>query len=206
MAGTAFGQSFFAGASYKMNIPLADFRQYIQPTSFTGVEAEFRYFKNDWFSFGLKLGWASFYEYIPEDTYYWQNMALTAEQWNYLYVSDFNFQAHFYAPTKILIKPYLGIGLGSSFVQDYKKVGDMIFNKNEWGFSLTPEIGFLFHLPEPDGLSFFISSGYHHVFLKNEHYDYISNINLKFGIAYSGQFRKATQERIRKEKEAEADK
>ncbi len=184
-----------------MNIPVLNFREYLKPTSFVGAEAEFRYFKNDWFSFGLKIGWSSFYENLPVQTYYWENMALTAEQWNYIYQSDFSFQAHFYVPTKILIKPYAGVLLGSSFIQDYKKVGDMIFNRNEWGFSVTPEIGFLFHLPKPDGLAFFVASGYHHVFLKNNHYDYLSNVNVKFGIAYSGQFKKSTQERLKKAKE-----
>lgn len=201
MISFSFGQSFFAGVNYKMNIPVLDFRNHIEPISFVGAEAEFRYFKNDWFSFGLKLGWSSFYENIPMTTYYWENMALTAEQWNYLYQSDFAFQAHFYAPTKILIKPYLGIQLGSSFIQDYKKVGDMLFNRNDWGFSYSPEIGFLFHLPKPDGLAFYTSCGFSQVFYKNNHYSSITNVNIKFGIAYSGQFKKSTQERLRKAKE-----
>lgn len=206
----SFGQSLFIGANYKISVPILDFKNYVSPTSFVGADLDFRYFKNNWFSFGLKLGWSGFFEYKEKETYYWENKALTAEQWNYLYVSDFSFQAHFYAPTKILIKPYFGIHLGSSFVQDYKKVGDLTFNRNFWGFSYMPEMGFLFHLPKPDGLAFYASCGFHQVIINNNHYDNISNIIIKFGIAYSGQYKESTQIRSKKlqeerikEKEAE---
>ncbi|MCB0478522.1 MAG: hypothetical protein KDC84_10185 [Crocinitomicaceae bacterium] len=200
LSNLAIGQSYFAGASYKMSIPLLSFKEHISPISFVGAEVDFRYFKTDWFSFGLNLGWSSFYEHIPMDTYYWDNNAITAEQWNYLYQSDFHFQLHFYIPTQILIKPYFGIKFGASFVQDYKKVGDLTFNKHGWGFGYTPEIGFLFHLPKPDGLAFFLSGGFNQAFYKNNHYNSLTNVNIKFGIAYSGQYRKATKERLEKAK------
>ena len=201
-----FGQSLFIGANYKMNIPVLDFKNYIEPTSYVGVDIDFRYFKNNWFSFGLRLGWSSFYENKPIETYYWENMALTAEQWNYIYQTDFAFQVQFYIPTNILIKPYFGVNFGSSFVQDYKKVGDLTFNRDFWGFNYNPEIGFLFHLPKPDGLAFYLSAGFHQVLLKNNHYDNISNIVIKFGIAFSGQYKKNLQDSIKKEKKPKKEK
>ncbi|MEZ4936485.1 MAG: hypothetical protein R2799_02720 [Crocinitomicaceae bacterium] len=194
-------QSFYVGVNYKIDIPVLSFQKHIQPISFVGSEIDFRYFKTDWFSFGLNLGWASFYEHIPMGTYYWENNAMTAEQWNYLYQTDFHFQFHFYIPTQILIKPYFALQLGTSFVQDYKKVGDLVFNDNGWGFGYTPEIGFLFHLPKPDGLAFITSCGFSHALYKNNHYDALTNVNIKFGIAYSGQFRQKTRDRLEKAKE-----
>jgi hypothetical protein len=201
LSGFSFGQSVFIGANYKMNVPVLDFRNHISPISFSGVDIDFRYFKNDWFSFGLRLGWSSFYENVPVQTYYWDNMALTAEQWNYIYQSDFAFQAHFYLPTKVFVKPYLGINFGASFIQDYKKVGDLIFNQNLWGVSYMPEIGILFHLPKPDGLAFYMSFGFNQILLKNNHYNDVSNLVVKVGMAFSGHYRKSTQEKIKKAKE-----
>lgn len=195
-----FGQSMFIGANYKMSIPVLEFKNYIEPMSFVGVDIDFRYFKNNWFSFGLKLGWSSFYENKPVQTYYWENMALTAEQWNYIYQLDFAFQAHFYIPTNILIKPYFGALLGSSFIQDYKKVGDLSFNRNIWGFNYMPEFGLLFHLPKPDGLAFYLSAGFHQVLITTDRYKNISSVVLKFGIAFSGQYKKGLQEKVHEEK------
>lgn len=196
----ASGQALFFGVNYKISSPVLDFQNYIKPISYVGADIDFRYFKNNWFSFGLKLGWSSFYQDKIKETYVWENIAVTADQWRYLYQTDFAFQPHFYIPNKTIVKPFLGGSLGTSFIQDYIQVGDLTFNRNFWGFNYTSEIGLLLHLRKPDGLAVYTSFGFNQVVLKNEHYKNVSNLIFKIGIAFSGQYKKDLQEKLKEEK------
>jgi outer membrane protein len=184
----SMAQASYVSFGYRMAFPMASFRDYIKTTSFRGVQFDYKYFVNDNIAVGFQYHWNGFYENKPRQTYETEFGAITAEQFNFSYASSLLLGADYYIPTNVIVKPFIGVRLGTGYLEIDRFVGAVQFQETEWRFSYSATVGALFQIPNTS-LAFTLEGSWNQVTFDNVHYKHLSNVGLFIGFCYSGQFR-----------------
>jgi len=104
-----------------------------------------------------------FYQKVDSKTYTEGTAAISGIQYRYTNVAPILAEGKFYLPTKSKkAKPYVGIGVGTLYVNRSTDFGLYRITNETWQFCLRPELGFSFK--PRDGVSLFVGgkwySGY----------------------------------------------
>ncbi len=159
----AYGQQYSTSILYNVSIPVSNTTDYLSTTSFRGVSVSPRMYFNDRFSLGVTAGMQVFYEKVPPATYQQEdNLTLYGTQFRYinafpLYLSP---QIHFSTSSKL--KPYAGLGVGTTYFIQNTNMGLYAFREKEWLLGLYPEAGVMF--PFKNDWHFTVSGKYNHLF------------------------------------------
>ncbi|WP_319500395.1 hypothetical protein [uncultured Draconibacterium sp.] len=132
--------------SYLPSIPLgktADFSNNISPR---GIDFEVQRFLNEELSVGFNIGWNLFREKIPEETFYYQELTITAVQFRYTNIVPLQVNVKKYFMGEGDYIPYFGFGLGTSYNETRNDVGVFSLNEDKWLFNIAPEIGMLYDM------------------------------------------------------------
>jgi outer membrane protein W len=134
------GKNIF-GFSWEIGLPSND---YISKTSFSGGRIEYRKMISSQFSAGLAFGWNSFEEYSPAKTYSSPDgaSAVTTDMVKQIYIAPVTALFHYYPKVSgKIFKPYVGVGAGTSYSEQYSYFNIYQIDNNNWGFVVRPEIG-----------------------------------------------------------------
>jgi len=143
LTGTSNAQTIF-GLSYEPATPLGDMTNFIGKTSLRGLSGSANWFITSKFSAGLTVQWTGFYEKEERETWYFEGSAITANAWKEFYMWSF------YANARYQFKdvrdegnfvPYVGLGIGTMYIDQNAQVGTYIIDENSWRFALAPEVG-----------------------------------------------------------------
>jgi len=185
---TAKAQNSYVSFGYRMAVPVLSFSDYIKATSFRGVQFDYKYFFNDNLAFGFQFSWNGYYENKPRQTHYLEGGgAITAEQFNFSYSNNLLIGADYYFTTGSIFKPFLGVRLGTGYLEIDKFLGAIQFQDTQWRFSYNVTGGALFQIPN-SSIAFSVEASWNQLTYDNIHYNGLSNVGIFVGIAYSGQF------------------
>ena len=134
-------------------------------------------------------GFASFgtnNKYVPKQTYQLENnAAITTDLDRSIY------QVPFGVMTRIRFmrgefQPYLGTKIGAEFSTQSTYMSTFVNRHDNWGFYMSPEIGFTYFPFEKTDLGFQLAIYYSFCTNKNSDYDLkgIKNLGFKLGIAF----------------------
>jgi hypothetical protein len=201
MAGMAQGQDKpapsmgFAPHSYytfswNTTFTIGDFNKWVGNASPAGFDLGGRYFIKR----GLVAGWNMSWQRVSEDytnqTYTIPDKGIAITATNYRFTWMVPFQAviaYHFMPAK-MVSPYVGLGIGGDYMEHHLMIQEYDIYKEQWDFSLTPEIGALVKFGYYGNWGALVAFNYKWTTNKIEIYNDKSNdlsmLNLKIGLAY----------------------
>ena len=153
-------QTNLIGASWNMNFPTNT--NYLTKTSYSGGKIDYRHFlKHKNISIGLSLDWASYEQYFPRQTFEKPdgNSAVNSDFVAQVYQVPFVATVHYYFKESKLLKPYAGIGLGASYMEQSLYYNVYVSDEYNWGFVARPELGTIIKFND-SGWGFLVGANY----------------------------------------------
>ena len=136
---SSFAQTKF-GINYVVGIPTGETSDYIDNTSWRGVNFDFSYFLKQDLAIGLSGGWQVFDEgrgFVTETT---GTETISGYRYNYLNSIPLYGTSTYYFKTDKL-SPYASLGVGVVYNELEQDIGLIQVQDDAWQFSLKPEIG-----------------------------------------------------------------
>lgn len=147
-----FAQSNLLAGTWNINLPANS--DYLTKTSFSGGKIDYRHFINhSKFSFGVSLDWASYEQYFPRQTFVKPdgNGAITSDFVAQVYQVPIVGTFDYYFKGGKMVKPYVGIGLGASYMEQSLYYNVYVSDNDNWGFVARPELGAIIKFDESWG-------------------------------------------------------
>jgi outer membrane protein W len=183
--GSAFAQGY-TSIHYDIGIPLGKTSDQITKGSFRGVGLDYRKEINPNLAAGFSLGWQVFYQRNDYATYTGtigdKTVDLTGVQYNYLNAIPLHVNINYYlGDPGNTIRPYIGLGIGTTYFERRVEMGLYASTINAWQFSIQPEAGFIYELSDTMGA--FVGAKYTQGFTTDK-LDGQSYISINVGFAW----------------------
>ena len=144
----AFAQRSFWSFNYHMSFATGEQQEFIERGSFRGISIDGRSFVNDNVTIGGSFSWEVFDEVkrgLPPQPFDLgiDNVegVVTGAQYRYINTLPIMVNGHFYLGSDGSIRPYFGLGLGTSYVEQRTDIGLISILGKKWGFAVQPEVG-----------------------------------------------------------------
>ncbi len=170
---------------WEIGVPVGSYADYIGETSLRGGFFSGNIFVTDAFSIGFKFGYNSYHENKDRATYYiGESLAITAASYNYIVTAPIQVGGYYHFDLGGTVEPYIGLGLGVSYMTQETLVQDFENYDYHWAFLLNPEIGLRFPIKNTP-LALTVRAGYN---LNTSSYtnfgtEYNNFQNINFGLA-----------------------
>lgn len=167
-----FGLGTFANAqmlnlNYQISLPLGEVKDFTNKASFRGFDLEYHQFLGDRFSVGGAIGWNVFYndlsnasgdfKFSGNDNVY----TITGNQYRYINtVPMLAIGRYYFADDNAVVRPYVGLGLGTSWTEKRLEVGQFSSTVSRWQFAMSPEVGM--YVPVSDQFAFNFGAKYNY--------------------------------------------
>lgn len=138
---------------YSAGFGLGDFNKFIKAPSFRGVTLEYRSLIADNIGVGFEIGWNAFYERKPYATYTKDTRSLSGVQYRYCNAVPMLISANYYFSPDQEITPFVGLGIGTQYTENFIDMGLYELSDNVWHFAIKPEIGVIFNVNEMFGVT-----------------------------------------------------
>jgi outer membrane protein W len=158
----AWSQQFSTSILYNISVPVSNTADYLSTTSFRGVTISPRVFLSERFSVGVSAGWQVFYEKRAPEAYVDDNLTLYGTQFRYINAFPLYLSPQFHLPVVAGFKPYAGLGIGTTYVNQTTNMGLYAFQSRDWLPGVYPEVGFTF--PFRNDWHLTLSGKYNHMF------------------------------------------
>lgn len=184
IADAQMGKKYYVNAGWQFNGTVGN--SFVKSAQGYGAYIEGGYYITPMFAVG---GFASFNtnnDYIPKQTYtFSDNSALTTDLDRSIYQVPFGFTMR----TRFLrneFQPYLGTKVGAEFSTQSTYMSTFVNRHDNWGFYMSPELGFTYFPFEKTDFGFQFAVYYSFCTNKNKSYDIkgINNLGFKLGIAF----------------------
>lgn len=167
-----------------INTPMAN-RSWLSATSGNGAKVGYRKFINEKFSAGLDIGWASYRQYFPKETFVNGTSSTTTDYFNY--ITNYTFAAsgqYNFKLTPEWLLPYAGIALGAANNKYTRYYNIYTDQEQSWGFLARPEAGVLIRFSQRRSIGGMIAVHYDFSTTQSETYNYtnFSNLGVQIGI------------------------
>jgi opacity protein-like surface antigen len=139
--------------NYSMGLGVGKTNQFISKYSWRGFDYEYRHFTQPTLGIGFNIGWNTFYESNPYQTYVFETVSATGYQFRYFNSFPIMAVADYFARPDEQVSPYIGLGLGVQYNLLDVDFGIYRFERDGWPFTIAPEIGTLIHLHSGEGFN-----------------------------------------------------
>lgn len=144
---------------------------------------EFNHFQSRNLNLGIETGWNVFYERVDDQVYTDKTASISGVQYRYTNAVPILAGAKYYKENNNKnLKPYLGFGLGTLYIDRYTDFGLYRIINDTWQFCLRPEIGLAYGLG--NGTALVLNGKYYAGFETNDldAQNYVSvSLGLMFG-------------------------
>jgi outer membrane protein len=173
----------YASAQYSINFPMGNTADFISKPSFRGFTFDYRYEVTPRILVGLSAGWYTFYNEAGFDSYTSKDESITASGQQYRYMNSVPLlvMADYYFSEENL-KPFIGVGLGTTYNRADLEMGMYTWRVDPWQFSVAPEAGLAYRIAE--GTSALVSVRYNVSFSSGD-LDTQSFLGMNIGIVAS---------------------
>jgi opacity protein-like surface antigen len=150
ISSASFAQRSFWSFNYQMSFSSGEQSDFIADPSFRGWGVDGRGFITQDVSVGGSFSWEVFnqiYRDLPPQPVATgqDNVAglISGVQYRYLNTLPILANAHYYLGSDGEMRPYFGIGIGTSYIEQKTEIGLVSITENGWGFAVQPEIGLM---------------------------------------------------------------
>lgn len=177
--------------NYQISLPLKDVKDFTDKASFRGFDVEYHHFLGEYFSVGAAIGWNVYYqdkENVSGNFMFRGNenvYTITGNQYRYINtVPMLAIGRYYFTDTESAVRPYLGLGIGTSWTEKRLEVGQFSSTISRWQFAVSPEIGL--YIPVSDQFGFNLGARYNYA-TKAAHgrVPEIQSVTFNIGIALS---------------------
>ena len=166
---------------YKVAMPLGNFRDLTDKTSFNGWDAALMYGINNQISVGLQSGFQDFYQKFPRQVYHGQGTDISAVITNSIQTIPLLLKGKYLFTENGPVQPFAALGLGGTLVQYNKYYGQFSDSRSAFGFTAQPEVGV--HIPVARNIGINIAAAYNYVPVKVLDADGLHHASVKAGIS-----------------------
>lgn len=165
-----FGLSPFLKAqmlnlNYQISVPMNQVKDFTDKASFRGFDIEYHQFMGERFSVGAAIGWNVYYKNKDNATgnFMFQGndnvYTITGNQYRYINtVPMLAIGRYYFTDANSMIRPYAGLGIGTSWTEKRLEVGQFASTVSRWQFAMAPEVGM--YIPVTDQLAFNVGARY----------------------------------------------
>lgn len=164
----AFSQSMH-GVTYSTALGVGETGDFIGRLSWRGFTIDGKYFINDNITLGWTTGWQTLYEPVS-GSFTDGTQTLTGTQYRYLNMLPAMMTANYFFNEDGETQPFVGLGLGTYWIEQKTNMGLFSDTADHWHFGLTPEVGILF--PVNIQSNFYITVRYNNAFPSKESMTY----------------------------------
>lgn len=145
--------------NYQISLPFGDVKDFTDKASFRGFDLEYHQFMGERFSIGAAIGWNVYYQdkkgatgnfrFNNNDNVY----TITGNQYRYINtVPMLAIARYYFTDNNSMIRPYAGLGVGTSWTEKRLEVGQFASTISRWQFAMAPEVGM--YIPVNDQFAF----------------------------------------------------
>jgi hypothetical protein len=189
-SGLGYKPSSYYTFSWNMVFPMGDFHDWVGEAGLAGFDMGGRYFIKGGLAVGFNISWDRVSAEYVNTTYTLPDKGIAVTATNYRFTWMVPFQAvvaYHFNPDK-MISPYIGLGIGSDYMEHHLMIQEYDIYKERWDFSLTPEIGALVKFGNYSNWGGLVSFNYkwttNQIVIYEKTSSNLSMLNLKIGIAY----------------------
>ena len=153
--------------NYQMSLPLKQVKDFTDKASFRGFDIEYHHFLGEQFSIGASVGWDVYYRdknnatgnfhFNGNDNTY----TITGNQYRYInFVPMLAVGRYYFTDKSSAVRPYVGLGVGTSWTEKRLEVGQFSSNISRWQFAMAPEAGM--YIPVTDQFAFNVGARYYY--------------------------------------------
>jgi len=131
--------------SWNILFPTGDFSNWVDKASLTGFDFGAQYYVKQGLTAGFNIGSMRVDELYENQTYTIpdKGTAITADNVRITWMIPFQGTIKYHFMTDKAASPYLGLGIGGDYMTHHLLIEEFDIYKDQWDFSLTPEIGLL---------------------------------------------------------------
>lgn len=133
---------------YSAGFAVGDMNDFIKAPSWRGMTFEYHRLIQDNIGVGFEIGWNAFYERKDYATYTKDTRSLSGVQYRYCSAVPMLATFNYYFSPDQQITPFVGLGIGTQYTENYLDMGLYEISENVWHFGLKPEIGVNFNVNE----------------------------------------------------------
>jgi hypothetical protein len=155
----SFGQTRYPKwiLSYSVGMPMEKLNDYIEEVSPRGIALEVDLpIKPKW-DVVLEAGWNHFYERVGDKVYTIETASISGVQYRYTNAVPMVAGLKYHiggTESKSKLKPYAGIGIGTTYINRNTDFGMYRFSVNNWQFAVRPELGLKYEYGPGRGINF----------------------------------------------------
>jgi hypothetical protein len=167
--------------TWDIGFPVGTTSDFISATSFRGFAIEGRGYVTDRFLVGGRAAWNVFYEKPGWVTRDLGNATITGFNRKYLNAIPLMITGHYEFGSGMVL-PYVGVGLGTYYMESRDYLGIYYVRDNTWHFGMYPEVGVVIPFGNSNS-GFNVNAKYNYAFKTSDSPEY-SWISLGVGISY----------------------
>jgi len=130
--------------SYPIGLPMGDLSDYIDKTSFRGINVEFGKEVSPNLIAEIETGWNVFYQEEPSKVYTEGTASISGKQFRYTNSVPIIAGAKWVLKSHNNLVPYAGLGLGTMYSDRSTDFGLYRISTDAWQFCIRPELGITF--------------------------------------------------------------
>jgi outer membrane protein W len=145
----AYAQDYWFGFEYNTVMASGDAANFIGDWSWRGGSFGGRRLVRENTTVGFWTGWHVMNEVSAETVSFRgeeNNLDFSGTQYRYLNSFPIMVNGHWYGGTMGRFRPYIGLNVGTYFIERRVEVGLFVFDDDNWHFGLAPEVGVTFPL------------------------------------------------------------
>lgn len=146
----SFAQRAFWSVNYNMSFAVGEQVDYIGDPSYRGWGIDGRGFLTQNMSIGGSFSWEVFdqiYRNLPpanlENEAGNINGTITGTHYRFINTLPILVNAHYYLGSNGAMRPYFGLSIGTSWVEQRTDIGLVSLQSDGWGFAVQPEFGLM---------------------------------------------------------------
>ena len=169
------------GLNYSMALPVGKTSDLISKFQWRGFGIEGKYFISDQVTLGWQSGWNTMYQ-EESGTFTEDTRTKTGKKYEWLNVWPLLFTANYLFGSDGDVQPYLGVGLGTYWVEQRSQMGLFANTYQTWNFGLAPEVGVI--VPVNLSSNFYVNLKYNYGMNGNESVDNYSYLTFNVGFLW----------------------
>ena len=181
----ASGQEYIGLLSYSYAVPTGDTHNFIDNDSWIGFNFEGRWLFDQKSSVGILLGWQEFYHKVNTDINF-NSGTVSGTQYRHMHIFPMMLTGHWYGGIPGGKRPFIGGGLGTTYVRQLFDIGLQEATEDHWHFALAGDAGIAW--PLQSGSAAVLSLRYTYPFNAG---DYVGGgsrawqyLSINLGVAY----------------------
>lgn len=178
------GRRFYIDAGWQFNGVVGN--DFVKNASGWGAYAEGGYYVLPRIAVGGFISFNTNNDYIPRQTYYFPDeSALTTDMVNSLYQLPFGATLRYRLGWKTF-QPYATAKIGANYAREYTYYPTSAARDSQWGFYVSPEIGFTWHPFHKSNFGFQLAVYYSYATNRSDAFNLngINNLGFKLGVSF----------------------